>query len=142
MKKTLTLAGITLLALPAAAYAQDRGHDRNHRGGMDRLMATYDINEDGQITQEEVDRFRADRLAEFDADKDGSLNLDEYQALWLDAYRDRMVDQFQRHDDDGDGIVTVEEFGEDQARMVARMDSNDDGVLTLDDRMKHRKSRK
>jgi len=104
-------------------------------------MATYDMNDDGQITQEEVDGFRAARLAEFDTDGDGNLNLDEYQALWLDAYRKRMVDNFQRHDDDGDGIVTVEEFSEDQSGMVARLDSNDDGVLTADDKMT-RKSRK
>jgi len=140
MKKTLTVAGITLLALPAAAYAQDRHHGRDGRG-MDNLMATYDMNDDGQITQEEVDGFRAARLAEFDTDGDGNLNLDEYQALWLDAYRKRMVDNFQRHDDDGDGIVTVEEFSEDQSGMVARLDSNDDGVLTADDKMT-RKSRK
>jgi len=142
MKKTLTLAGITLLALPAVAYGQERDRDRHHRCGMDRMMATYDTNDDGQITQEEIDSFRASRLAEFDADGDGNLNLDEYQALWLDAYRERMVDQFQRHDDDGDGMVTTEEFGEDQSGMVARMDSNDDGVLTADDKMKSRKSRK
>ena len=53
-----------------------------------------------------------DRLAEFDADNDGSLTLEEYQALWLDAMRERMVDRFQAHDDDGDAIVTVEEFVE------------------------------
>jgi len=82
MKRTLTLAGITLIALPAAAYAQDRHHrsDRGHQ--MENLMATYDVNEDGQITQEEVDGFRADRLAAFDADGDGSLSLSEYEALW------------------------------------------------------------
>lgn len=142
MKKTLTLAGITLLALPAAAYAQDRHHGRDHGRGMENLMATYDTNDDGQVTQEEVDTFRADRLAEFDADGNGTLDLDEYQALWLDAYRERMVDNFQRHDDNGDGIITVEEFGEDQAGMVARMDSNEDGVLTQEDRRNMRKTRK
>ena len=142
MKRTLTLAGITLIALPAAAYAQDRHHrsDRGHQ--MENLMATYDVNEDGQITQEEVDGFRADRLAAFDADGDGSLSLSEYEALWLDAYRERMVDNFQRHDDDGDGMVTVEEFSEDQSGMVARMDRNDDGVLTSEDRREKRKSKK
>lgn len=142
MKKTLTLAGITLLALPAAAYAQDRHHQRDNGRGIENLIATYDANEDGQITQEEVDSFRASRLAEFDADKDGSLSLGEYEALWLDAYRDRMVDNFQRHDDDGDGMVTVEEFSEDQSKMVSRMDSNGDGVLTEEDRKNQRKSRK
>ena len=142
MKRTLTLAGITLLALPAAAYAQDRHHrgDREHR--MENLMATYDLNEDGQVTQEEVDGLRADRLAAFDADGNGSLSLSEYEALWLDAYRERMVDNFQRHDDDGDGMVTVQEFSEDQSGMVAKMDRNDDGVLSSEDRRDKRKSKK
>ncbi len=141
MKKTLTLAGITLLAMPAVAYAQDR-HDRDNRRGMEDLIATYDTNGDDQITQEEIDAFRANRLAEFDANSDGELSLQEYEALWLDAYRERMVDNFQRHDDNGDGMITTEEFGEDQAGMVARMDSNDDGVLSSDDKMRKRKSRK
>lgn len=139
MKKTLTLAGVTLLALPAVAYSQDRYHDRDHRRGIENLMATYDANGDEQITQEEIDAFRATRLAEFDTDKDGSLSLEEYQALWLDAYRERMVDNFQRHDDDGDGLVTSAEFGEDQSKMVARLDRNDDGVLTIEDRRRKAK---
>ena len=86
------------------------------------------------ITQEEIDRGALeDRLAEFDADDDGSLNLEEYQALWLDAMRERMVDRFQAHDDDGDAIVTVEEFGERYGSMVRRVDRNDDGQITQDD---------
>jgi len=68
--------------------------------------------------------------------------LSEYEALWLDAYRERMVDNFQRHDDDGDGMVTVQEFSEDQSGMVAKMDRNDDGVLSSEDRRDKRKSKK
>jgi len=40
-----------------------------------------------------------------------------------------MVDRFQRHDSNGDGKVTSEEFGERFANMVKFMDSNGDGVL-------------
>jgi Ca2+-binding EF-hand superfamily protein len=47
--------------------------------------------------------------------------------------RERMVDQFQAHDDDGDGLVTVEEFGERYGSMVRRLDRNDDGEITQDD---------
>ena len=47
--------------------------------------------------------------------------------------RERMVDRFQAHDDDGDGMVTVEEFGKPFDRMVIRLDANDDGELTLDE---------
>lgn len=136
MKRTLTLAGITLMAMPLAAYGQDRHHrgDRHHGGQMENFMETYDANADGSVTQEEINAFRSERLAEFDADGNGSLNLEEYQALWLDAYRDRMVDNFQRHDDDGDGSVTVAEFGEEQARLVQKMDRNDDGVINAEDK--------
>lgn len=139
MKRTLKLAGITLLAMPIAAYGGDRSHYGKRGQGFEDVLNTYDKNSDGSVTQDEVDAFRADRLAEFDSDGDGSLSLDEYEALWLDAFREKMVDNFQRHDDDGDGRITIAEFGEEQKNWVARMDINDDGVLNLDDRPKRKK---
>lgn len=133
MKRTLTLAGITLVALPLAAYGNDR-HSHGKTRHMTNILENYDANSDGEVTQEEVNAVRAGRLAEFDANNDGSLSLNEYQALWLDAYREMMVDNFQRHDDDGNGIVSVEEFGEDQANLVKRLDRNGDGVINDADR--------
>lgn len=150
---------VAALATGGVAIAQDRhgfggrdggfwgqGHgDRGHARGMGRfggfrggaglegLMELYDQNDDGALTQDEIDTVRAERLQQFDSNGDGSLSLEEYQALWLDAMRERMVDQFQRHDDDGDGLVTAEEFGERQAKMVARMDRNDDGKIDAED---------
>lgn len=102
------------------------------------LIETYDANADGAVSQAEVDQFRADRLKKFDADGDGKLSLAEYEKLWLDAMRERMVDAFQRHDDDGDGQVTTEEFGERTKRMVMMRDRNDDGVLNMDDTKRRR----
>jgi len=139
MQKT-TMALLSALGIATAgagiAYAagpQGMGemmhHARGHHGGAN-LLETFDAIGDGQLTQAEIDAFRASRLAAFDADKDGKLSLSEYQALWLDAYRERMVDEFQRHDDDGDALVTVEEFSEPFARLVSRLDRNGDGVVT------------
>ena len=71
-------------------------------------------------------------------DSDGSLSLEEYQALWLDAMRERMVDRFQAHDDDGDGIVTVEEFVESLQLDRPAVDRNDDGQVTRDDLRRQR----
>jgi hypothetical protein len=112
-----------------------RGHGghRDGRGGLDRLIEGFDADGDGGVTQEEIISTRTTRLSEFDTNKDGSLDLNEYQALWLDAMRERMVDQFQAHDDDGDGIVTVEEFTERFTKIVERRDRNGDGVLNSDD---------
>ena len=97
------------------------------------LIEHYDRNDDGKVTQAEIDQARADRLAEFDSDGDGTLSLQEYEALWLGAMRERMVDHFQSHDDDGDGAVTVEEFSERTRHLVLRGDRNDDGAIGPDD---------
>ena len=151
--RLITVATITaVLAAGGLAMAKDRqggsgfhnaqhtqqrdGRGPDHRGGMMRLgnmMELYDQNQDGALTQEEIDTVRAEQLAKFDANGDGSLNLAEYQALWLDAMHEQMVDRFQSHDDDGDGQVTAEEFGERQARMVRMMDRNEDGQIDRDD---------
>jgi hypothetical protein len=61
------------------------------------------------------------------------LTLEEYQALWMAAMRERMVDRFQSHDDDGDGLVTIEEFAEPFDGVVLRFYRNSDGQLTLDE---------
>jgi Ca2+-binding EF-hand superfamily protein len=147
-RTTRLLLATGAIALGAAAFAgaslADRGWGRHHggwghHGGAgpgapgERLFEAFDANQDGTLTQAEVDQARQAKLAEFDADGDGSLNLEEYQALWLDAMRERMVDQFQDHDDDGDGLVTVEEFGERFSRIIIRLDVDGDGEVTMEE---------
>jgi Ca2+-binding EF-hand superfamily protein len=149
MSKTTTfLLATGALALGAAVFAgaslADGGWGRHHGWGDDggmEFFERFDANQDGRLTQAEVDEVRRSQLTEFDQDSDGSLTLEEYQALWLDAMRERMVDRFQAHDDDGDGMVTVEEFSEPFDRTVSRLDANDDGALTPDE-MHHRGERR
>ena len=116
---TATTAAITA-GRAAAATAQ-------------RMIEQFDANQDGTVTQVEIDQVRKDRLAAFDQDNDGSLTLEEYQALWLDAMHARMVDRFQELDEDGDAIVTVEEFVGPFDSMVERIDRNGDGAISKDD---------
>ena len=137
MMKKMTLAllttiGVGALAATAVAAGPQGMRGMHHQGGHG-LLTAFDTNGDGQLTQAEIDTFRADRLAKFDTDGNGTLSLQEYQALWLDAYRERMVDEFQRHDDDGDSVVTAAEFNEPYANIVARMDRNGDGILAGDE---------
>ena len=110
---------------------QHRHHGWHRRG--ERLLESFDSNNDGQLTQAEVDQARRDRLAQFDTDKDGKLTLQEYQALWLDAMHRRMVAQFQSLDDDGDAVVTTEEFIAPFGKVIRRLDRNDDGAITRDE---------
>jgi Ca2+-binding EF-hand superfamily protein len=146
-KTTRYLLATGALALGAMAFAAASfaggGWGRHHGWGRDGGMGffeRFDANQDGRLTQAEIDEARRSQLVEFDQNSDGSLTLEEYQALWLDVMREHMVDRFQAHDDDGDGMVTAEEFGEPFDRMVSRHDANGDGALTLDE-MRHRGDR-
>lgn len=145
------LAGIGVTGIAASVFAAGDwgGHRRwsahggghhemgGHRGHDTDMMAFFDADKDGRLTQDEIDTVRAGQLEKFDADGDGTLSLAEYQALWLDAMRERMVDRFQDHDADGDGRVTGAEFGRRFAEMVRYMDSNGDGVLDAEDMRRH-----
>lgn len=110
-----------------------RHQERRGRARLDRLLETFDRDADGGVTQDEVTATRQAQLTEFDTNQDGSLDLAEYEALWLSVMRERMVDRFQAHDDDGDGTVTADEFLEEFARLIDRRDQNGDGVLNADD---------
>lgn len=149
MTKTGKILSITLILAIAAPLAvsaqgsgarhhvrQERGHDRGERHGvmLRQILKAYDTNGDRALTQEEIDTGRAAQLAAADANGDGALSLDEYQNLWLAVMRERMVDDFQRHDADGDSVVTGEEFSARFDSIVARMDRNGDGALSAEDR--------
>lgn len=115
----------------------ERAEMRKMRRAM-RMIDRFDADKDGRVTQEEVDRYRSDRLSRFDADGDQQLTLDEYAELWADAMRERMVRRFQRHDRDGDGRVTVAEFSAQSGDTVRMRDRDRDGALSEDDFMRPR----
>jgi Ca2+-binding EF-hand superfamily protein len=107
-------------------WADQGGH------GM-RMFEQFDQDGDGRVTAEEIAGVRDERLAAFDSDGDGALSLEEYEALWLDAMRTQMVRGFQRHDVDGDGRVTAEEFRDRFEGMVSRLDDDGDGAVTREE---------
>jgi len=112
------------------------GGGMRHHGGrqMFGMMESFDLDGDGKLSQEEIDRSRGERFSSFDADGNQALTLAEYEKLWLDAMREIMVDRFQELDADGDAQVTAEEFKRPFAKMVRRMDRNEDGLLDDNDR--------
>lgn len=138
------------VALTATSFAGSGWYGHRHHGWGDgmpggmgghggpgghafRMLEMFDANKDGKLTQAEIDEARQGRFKSFDKNIDGALTLDEFEALWLDFMRERMVDHFQDQDDDGDGKVTPEEFGQRFAYMVQFMDRNGDGVLDAAD---------
>lgn len=150
MKTRLMFAGVAAAVVAGAAFvgvvqAQDargRGGPGAGLGGPVRaegagnlagLINAFDTNKDGAVTQDEINAARGANFAKFDANHDGKLSIEEYGALWLDAQRTVMVRQFQGHDADGDGLVTVDEFNAGFANAVARADTNGDGKVDATD---------
>ena len=122
-------------ALVQKAQFRDRKGRGGRRGGaMMQMLQRADADNDGSVTQGEVDAFVAAQVSEADADNDGAIALDEFQAIYLEQTRPRMVDAFQALDEDGDGSVTTAELDSRFGSIVERFDRNDDGALSADDR--------
>ncbi len=150
--KKIAVAAIAAVALGSAgvagvAYA-DRswggGYGKHHgskshgmgfrRGIMKNLIERHDVDKDGKITREEVTQTQKDLVKKYDADGNGSLSLDEFKPLWLDLSSMGMVRVFQFFDADGDAGVSFAEVDAPTDHMFDRMDRNDDGVISKDDR--------
>ena len=140
-KMALAATALVLVAAGGIAGLAHAGRDggmmgmgRHHGHMMMDMAERYDTNKDGKITQDEIDKNRADWLAEFDADKNGTLSLDEFKGLWLKARQELMVREFQEFDRDGNAQVTPDEYKSPMAQIVSNMDQNNDGALSKDDR--------
>jgi hypothetical protein len=144
--KIALVAGLAVLAgagtLAAGAHAGGWGRHHGGHGGMMRMFwERYDTNEDGKITQAEIDANRTEWHGKYDADKNGNLSLKEFEALWLEARRREMVREFQRFDKDGDAGLNLDEYKKPLSRFVENHDRNGDGALTRDDRRKRWRDR-
>ena len=123
------------IALASAGIA--RGGFGHHKGpwggGGAMMMEQFDGNQDGKLSQAEIDETVRNRLAGADTNGDGQLDLEEFQPLLVEIMRPRIVDGFQFLDADGSAAITLEEIERPIARMVSRLDRNDDGELTEDE---------
>ncbi len=111
-----------------------------HRGGFghgnnmaENIFDKFDVDKNGTITKTEIDGVRKNELAKADTNNDGKLSLNEFQSLWTGLMRERMVDHFQRLDNDGDAVVTEEEIAKPMDRMMSFMDRNGDNAITKDE---------
>lgn len=138
----LALVAVSGVMLSTAAMAQGMGDGPMGDGPMGRgAMAgldfgAVDADKDGKITTAEMDAFRAARVTEMDTDKDGKLSTAELSAMHMARMQER-VDQMatrmmERHDADGDGMLTAAEFATPAApeRMFEMADADGDGALT------------
>ncbi|MEM1266829.1 MAG: hypothetical protein AAGI50_12525 [Pseudomonadota bacterium] len=100
---------------------------------LDRLIASFDLDGDGALTQAEINATRADTLARFDTDADGVLSPLEFEALWLERLRPRLHARFHALDTHGDGGVSSAEFEARTARLITHLDRSGDGFFSRQD---------
>jgi hypothetical protein len=97
------------------------------------LGAKADDNSHGQRAERGAAFMAGERFARADADGNRMLSLEEFQA--------GSTERFTRMDSDGDGLVTAAEMTAAAQRtresrvaaMIERLDTNDDGALSLDE---------
>lgn len=139
----LALGGGVFLATASFAERGPGGHGpMGMMGGIHgighEMIESVDTNNDGALSQDEINAAIDARFTKFDADKNGSLSLQEFEALWAEITRPAAVRAFQFLDPDGDAAVAKTELDDRFGSLVSRFDRNDDGTLSQDDRPEHR----
>ncbi len=104
-------------------------------GPRDREPVTFqelDANNDGQITQEEMQAHRNQRFTQADADGDGQLSVEEMQAAAQKKANDRVTKMFERQDANQDGFLSDDELPKPRRadRMFDRIDADDSGGIS------------
>ncbi|MEI4233204.1 EF-hand domain-containing protein [Roseovarius sp. D22-M7] len=79
-------------------------------GMMGSMLGSFDDDNDGKVSPDEMREGLTARLQEFDSDGDGTMNLEEFEAFHAAMIRNMVVDHFQALDEDGDGQITGDEM--------------------------------
>ncbi len=127
------------LAAIKAMFGRHDGKSGKRGGGamFQELMTEVDTDKNGSVTQDEINAFRAAKVAAADTSKDGALSVEEFATAYNELMRTRMVDAFQSFDNDGDGSITAAELDTRFNTIVAQMDRNGDGTLSPADHMRN-----
>ncbi len=125
-------------ALPGGAEGGMGPMGGRHGGGPGMAglghLRQADANKDGIITREEAEAFADREHARFDRNQDGTVDQAD-----VDALRKEMVDYRVKRFAHGfgagpDGRITREQFQAKAAERFARMDYNNDGSISRDER--------
>ncbi|QOL80797.1 EF-hand domain-containing protein [Pseudooceanicola spongiae] len=119
MNRAVLLSGLAALALTSlsvGAIAQ-QSDMRLANPGAHPEFSTIDANGDGQISQDELDLIATQRFAAIDTDGNGTVSTEEMVAHMKAMEEQRRADRETRMAE----------------KMIARMDLNDDGVLSADE---------
>lgn len=127
----LALGGVLFGALPALAQEPETPEQSAARY-FDRL----DQKKQGFFTLADMQRIEGKVFVRTDLDKDGTMTLSEYND-GIPSEREDVIDRFTKRfrlaDADTNGRVTMEEYMQFCANVVAAADTNQDGMVTKDE---------
>ena len=137
-KVLATVAGIAIAGGMTVAVAKgvagSRGHHWGHHGmhaqGIE-MFERADADGDGKLTGAEATAFLDGVRAANDADGNGTINLAEFEGIVLEQARPLIAKRFDKLDDNGDGELSDAEIADRVARLMDRVDRNDDGAVDL-----------
>ncbi len=132
-KRTLAAVLASTMLIATGSYVALAKPGGGFRGG-EMMFDRFDANQDGTITQEEVEQAKADQFATMDADGDGELTQIEIEEGRQKLKEERKAERFSRLDKNGNGALSLDEF--DMGRsgdLFERFDDNKDGAISKDE---------
>lgn len=124
------------------------GHHMRGRHGdggkrLEKMFERADLNGDGTVSADEVEKIRAERFARVDLDGDGNLTIQEIAKVQENA-RQAMRDAralrsvanargFTKADADENGSISAEEYASKRERFFERLDADGDGNITAEE---------
>jgi hypothetical protein len=138
--KALLIASVTVMGLgvvPALAKGGPMGMGGPMGGpGMMFQFEDFDADKDGQVTEAEVEAFKAAQFAKIDANSDGKVTTEELVAFHEAQEAARKTEMagkmIERMDTDADGALTAEELaaGPQPKSLFERLDADGDGAVS------------
>lgn len=158
MKTIITLSAAIALSLTThmnVAFGGGWGANHGDRAQMrqariEKILARFDANQDGQITQEEVQKVRIDHFTQMDTDGNDLVSLEEFESFKAAKQQERQAQKdgkqcnrkhgrkwdagshFAHLDMSGDNQLSIEEFTA-QLPIFNKWDANEDGVITTEE---------
>jgi len=133
MKRATFITGVTMAALAITTVAAFADTDGGKRHGMS--FENIDADNDGQITQAEMEATAKARFSAADTDSDGFLSQEEMEAAGRERMQKHMASMMERMDTDGDGKIAMAEMKprHDPSEMFNKADADGDGSISKEE---------